>query len=112
MPFSANSTGELIQQLGDMAAQRYPVQRIHKPTVKKRDYRDNPPLQRVPVICNGNKGQFLVGRQVIVCLCNECTNRAKSSGIGEMELSPTDFERHSGKRPFPPSFLFLFGWSV
>lgn len=53
-------------------------------------------VQRIPVVCNGNKGIFLVGRQVIVCLCEGCVQRAKEVGLAEMELSPTDFERHSG----------------
>ena len=88
--YSNATTGDLVQMVGEMAAQKFPAS-------KRPEHREDTILQRVPVICNGNKGVFLVGRQVIVCLCNECEARAKSAGVPEMELSPTDFERHSGK---------------
>ena len=49
------------------------------------------------MVCNGNRGLFIVERQVIVCLCSQCEARAAQMGLPEMELSPTDFERHSGR---------------
>lgn len=52
--------------------------------------------ERLPVICNGNQGIFIVERHVMVCLCTQCKNRAQDLGKAELELSPTDFERHSG----------------
>ena len=52
--------------------------------------------KRKAVICNGNKGVYIVDRQVICCLCDQCSAEAKSRGLEELELSPTDFERHSG----------------
>ncbi len=52
--------------------------------------------KRKAVICNGNKGVYIVDRQVICCLCEQCSAEAKSRGLEELELSPTDFERHSG----------------
>ena len=55
---------------------------------------------RLQVICNDNRGVFLVDRQVIACLCDQCKAKALQMGLAEMELSPTDFERHSG-RPYP-----------
>lgn len=52
--------------------------------------------KRKAVICNGNKGIYIVDRQVICCLCEQCSAEAKARGLDELELSPTDFERHSG----------------
>ena len=56
-----------------------------------------PSFTRLNVVCNGNRGVFIVERQVIVCLCSQCAARAAQMGLPEMELSPTDFERHSGR---------------
>lgn len=51
-----------------------------------------PELLMVAVICNGNKGTFLVNTQTVMCCCNVCFRReSKKSGI-----TPTEFERHSG----------------
>ena len=52
--------------------------------------------KRKAVTCNGNKGIYIVDRQVICCLCEQCSTEAKARGLEELELSPTDFERHSG----------------
>jgi len=54
--------------------------------------------KRLPVICNNNKGIYLVDRQVICCLCQQCKEEAAARQLPELELSPTDFERHSGDR--------------
>lgn len=80
--------------LGELANSSRMTQQKHKPKEVREDY----VIQRLPVICNGNKGIFLVGRQVIVCLCEGCVQQAKKNGQPELELSPTDFERHSGER--------------
>lgn len=50
-------------------------------------------LERVNVMCNGVKAQFMIHTQTIVCRCPTCT---ESGAQGSRAMSPTEFERHSG----------------
>src|SRR5579875_1718103 len=52
----------------------------------------------VPIICNGNRGRFLLQRQACVCACRACAQRAQRAGAPHLEMTPTEFERHSGAR--------------
>ena len=87
-PRSSHDFASISQQLADEAQAAG--------TSRMLDRGQRVELTRVPVICNGNRGVFVVERQVIVCLCRSCVSRAAMDGLPEMELSPTDFERHSG----------------
>ncbi|KAK9830484.1 hypothetical protein WJX72_011976 [[Myrmecia] bisecta] len=49
-------------------------------------------LQRVPVICNGTKGIFLLGLQRVICVCSECADKPES----QRDFSCTQFEAHCG----------------
>lgn len=58
--------------------------------------RQGPPPAEVEVICNGNPGTFVVKTQAICCKCDSCKSIAKEHGLPRLELSPTEFEKHSG----------------
>ena len=88
-PRSSHDFASISQQLADEAAAAGTSRLLERGQQRVE-------LTRVPVICNGNRGVFVVERQVIVCLCRSCVSRAAMDGLPEMELSPTDFERHSG----------------
>jgi hypothetical protein len=51
----------------------------------------------VDVVCNGNKGTFIVARQMMCCRCRGCEAKAEKQGLALVEISPTEFERHSGE---------------
>ena len=53
-------------------------------------------LVHVPIICNGNRGRFLLERQSCVCHCKLCGERAERMRVPYHEMTPTEFERHSG----------------
>ncbi len=55
-------------------------------------------LVHVPIICNGNRGRFLLERQSCVCHCKLCAQRAERMHVFYHEMTPTEFERHSGAR--------------
>jgi hypothetical protein len=55
-------------------------------------------LVGVPIVCNGNRGRFLLQRQACVCACKACAARAARAGAPHLEMTPTEFERHSGAR--------------
>jgi hypothetical protein len=50
----------------------------------------------VPIICNGNRGRFLLEHQSCVCHCKGCEARAARHNVAYHEMTPTEFERHSG----------------
>lgn len=47
---------------------------------------------QVIVMCNGYRGQFLVGQQRVVCLCSDCRKKPEA----EREFSCTQYEQHCG----------------
>ncbi len=54
-------------------------------------------LVHVPIICNGNRGRFLLEHQSCICHCKLCAQRAQRSAVPYHEMTPTEFERHSGE---------------
>ena len=50
----------------------------------------------VLVQCNGNQGKFLLVKQSMVCTCKLCQNKAAKLGVPFVDMTPTEFERHSG----------------
>lgn len=52
----------------------------------------------VPIMCNGNRGRFLLERQSCVCHCKGCEARAARHNVAYHEMTPTEFERHSGEQ--------------
>lgn len=50
----------------------------------------------VPVICNGNRGLYLVGTGNMACTCKTCSAAAETNNVPYYELDLTVFERHSG----------------
>ena len=51
----------------------------------------------VLVQCNGNQGKFLLAKQSMVCTCKLCQNKAAKLGVPFVDMTPTEFERHSGE---------------
>ena len=60
--------------------------------------RDPATPAQVPVVCNGNRGVFIVESQCMACQCSHCSERAAKLKLPYLELTPTEFERHSGAR--------------
>ncbi len=52
----------------------------------------------VDVVCNGNYGRLELPSQVVLCRCGECRAFAARAGLARLELTPAEFERHSGAR--------------
>ncbi|KAK9808673.1 hypothetical protein WJX72_001750 [[Myrmecia] bisecta] len=50
----------------------------------------------VAIICNGNKGRLVVDDSTVVCLCRGCQTKARRQGKPWVEMTPTEFEKHSG----------------
>lgn len=50
----------------------------------------------VLVQCNGNQGKFLLNKQSMVCTCKLCQIKAAKMGVAFVDMTPTEFERHSG----------------
>ncbi|KAL0049732.1 hypothetical protein WJX82_008757 [Trebouxia sp. C0006] len=50
----------------------------------------------VLVQCNGNQGKFLLNKQSMVCTCKLCQTKAAKLGLTFVDMTPTEFERHSG----------------
>ena len=50
----------------------------------------------VLVQCNGNQGKFLLAKQSMVCNCKLCQTKAAKLGLLFVDMTPTEFERHSG----------------
>ena len=50
----------------------------------------------VMVVCNSNVGKFLLVKQTMVCTCKLCQNKAAKMGVPFVDMTPTEFERHSG----------------
>lgn len=50
----------------------------------------------VMVVCNSNVGKFLLVKQTMVCTCKLCQNKAAKIGVPFVDMTPTEFERHSG----------------
>ena len=50
----------------------------------------------VVVVCNSNVGKFLLVKQTMVCTCKLCQNKAAKMGVPFHDMTPTEFERHSG----------------
>ena len=53
-------------------------------------------LERIPIACNGNRGYYVVDSGTCICCCVACTDRAKRADLSCSQISPTEFERHSG----------------
>ena len=53
-------------------------------------------LGRIPIVCNGNRGYYVVDSGTCICCCVACTERAKRADLPCFQISPTEFERHSG----------------
>ncbi len=53
----------------------------------------------VLVQCNGNQGKFLLNKQSMVCTCKLCQTKAAKLGLTFVDMTPTEFERHSGTKP-------------
>ena len=51
----------------------------------------------VPVICNSNRGLYLLERRHMACTCTTCSSSAEKSGLPYHELELSYFERHSGE---------------
>ena len=47
---------------------------------------------QVIVMCNGFRGQFLVGQQRVICMCSDCRKKPED----EREFSCTQYEQHCG----------------
>ena len=47
-------------------------------------------------MCNGNRGYYVVDSGTCICCCVACTERAKRADLPCFQISPTEFERHSG----------------
>ena len=56
----------------------------------------------VLVQCNGNQGKFLLNKQSMVCTCKLCQTKAAKMGLTFIDMTPTEFERHSGEQLHPP----------
>jgi hypothetical protein len=56
--------------------------------------RPHPPTVRV--VCNGNPGAFMLPAQLVRCGCAVCAATAAAHYVPHLELTPTEFERHSG----------------
>lgn len=50
----------------------------------------------ITVQCNGNVGKFMLGKQSMVCMCKLCQAKAAKANLPYTEMTPTEFERHSG----------------
>ena len=50
----------------------------------------------ITVQCNGNVGKFMLGKQSMVCMCKVCQAKAAKANLPYSEMTPTEFERHSG----------------
>ncbi|KAK9812437.1 hypothetical protein WJX73_010562 [Symbiochloris irregularis] len=50
----------------------------------------------VPVICQGNRGLYLLERDKMACTCKTCSSSAERAGVPYHELDLIIFERHSG----------------
>ena len=51
---------------------------------------------KIPIVCNGNRGYYLVHSSTCICCCVACMERAKRADLPCIQISPTEFERHSG----------------
>lgn len=51
----------------------------------------------VPVICNGNRGLYLMERSMMACTCETCSTAAKRAHVPYHELDVVFFEQHSGQ---------------
>ena len=56
---------------------------------------------KIPIVCNGNRGFYLVHSSTCICCCVACNERAKRADLPCIQISPTEFERHSGKPTKP-----------
>lgn len=56
----------------------------------------------VMVVCNGNVGKFLLMKQSMVCTCKLCQTKAAKMGAAYVDMTPTEFERHSGTKTSTP----------
>ena len=61
---------------------------------------------KIPIVCNGNRGYYLVHSSTCICCCVACNERAKRADLPCIQISPTEFERHSG-RAASPSLMAL-----
>lgn len=55
----------------------------------------------VMVVCNSNVGKFLLVKQTMVCTCKLCQTKAAKMGVPFVDMTPTEFERHSGQHANP-----------
>lgn len=51
----------------------------------------------IQVACNGNVGTYLPSVHLVACDCVHCRDFAAERGLARLELSPTQFEAHSGR---------------
>ena len=56
---------------------------------------------KIPIVCNGNRGYYLVHSSTCICCCVACMERAKRADLPCIQISPTEFERHSGTAASP-----------
>ena len=52
----------------------------------------------VMVVCNSNVGKFLLVKQTMVCTCKLCQTKAAKMEVPFVDMTPTEFERHSGEK--------------
>jgi hypothetical protein len=50
----------------------------------------------VSIMCNGKPGLFRLQRQTCDCYCDICILLKNKLGVEELDMSPKEFERHSG----------------
>ncbi|KAK9821807.1 hypothetical protein WJX81_008248 [Elliptochloris bilobata] len=52
--------------------------------------------REIGIVCNNARARFFPARQVCVCSCTTCVERARAAGVPYLEMSPTEFEKHAG----------------
>ena len=85
----------------DLAASAYDSPRAAQATggegVVIEDSADGRWPAHVMVVCNSNVGKFLLVKQTMVCTCKLCQTKAAKMGVPFVDMTPTEFERHSGQ---------------
>ena len=67
---------------------------------------------KIPIVCNGNRGYYLVHSSTCICCCVACNERAKRADLPCIQISPTEFERHSGTAERHPYSLYKDPWTT
>ena len=72
----------------------------------------SPPLVAQPGRKTLNPKLVERAAQVVVCRCATCTERARAANVHQLEMSPTEFEKHAGAPGTAPCLPSSLAWRV